>query len=78
MRRIAESIRKFYEDMVSLCAQHTLESDYNQVLSRKNNVTFNRVAGGDWQLSRIPFERLHLLELRQVAAGSWQPVLSLL
>ncbi|KIP06387.1 hypothetical protein PHLGIDRAFT_119015 [Phlebiopsis gigantea 11061_1 CR5-6] len=38
----------------------------------------SRVTGADagWQLSRYPFERLYLLQLRQVANGSWQPVLS--
>ncbi|KAI0092299.1 hypothetical protein BDY19DRAFT_991016 [Irpex rosettiformis] len=28
---------------------------------------------GDWDIRRIPFERLRLLELRQVSTGSWQP-----
>ncbi|KAI0764115.1 hypothetical protein BC629DRAFT_923830 [Irpex lacteus] len=32
----------------------------------------------DWWVSRIPFERLLLLELRHVSPGSWQPVLCLL
>ncbi|KAI0339078.1 hypothetical protein BDW22DRAFT_1422564 [Trametopsis cervina] len=29
-----------------------------------------------WDLSNIPFDRLRLLQLEHVAAGSWQPVLS--
>lgn len=56
IRRIAESVRNFYQE--------------------RNNAPFNQVAAGDWSLNRIPFERLYLLELRQVSPGSWQPVLS--
>ncbi|GJE92914.1 hypothetical protein PsYK624_090730 [Phanerochaete sordida] len=29
----------------------------------------------DWAVTRIPFEKLILLELRHVSDGSWQPVL---
>ncbi|EKM52700.1 uncharacterized protein PHACADRAFT_211919 [Phanerochaete carnosa HHB-10118-sp] len=31
-------------------------------------------AVADWQLQRIPFSALHLVELRNVSQGSWQPV----
>lgn len=30
----------------------------------------------DWWIRSIPFEQLHLVELRHVATGSWQPVIS--
>lgn len=29
-----------------------------------------------WQLARVPFEQVYLLELRHVGVGSWQPVLA--
>ena len=35
-----------------------------------------RGAEADWQLGRIPFSQLYLVQLRNVSAGSWQPVIA--
>lgn len=66
-----------YQDMVSSHTRHPLGSNYNNHFF-KQTVPCDPVAGADWQLGNIPFERLYLLELRQVTGGTWQPVLSLL
>ncbi|GJE92895.1 hypothetical protein PsYK624_090530 [Phanerochaete sordida] len=57
----------------------TLVHIANQVANRVREFYDNQraVVGTepDWNLSNIPFEDLYLVELRNVARGSWQPVI---
>lgn len=78
IKRIAESVQSFYQQMVSSHVRRPAESVIFISFFLKGNVPFDHVAGSGWHLTDIPFERLCLLELRQVSTGSWQPVLSLL
>ncbi|KIP06388.1 hypothetical protein PHLGIDRAFT_35967 [Phlebiopsis gigantea 11061_1 CR5-6] len=45
-----------------------VRSFYNDVASTEPNP--------DWHLGRIPFSQLYLVQLRNVSAGSWQPVIA--
>lgn len=52
-----------------------------QKVAKLISIFYNEMSGSpgdvsDWQLERIPFDRLYLIELRHVSRGSWQPVLS--
>ncbi|GJE92929.1 hypothetical protein PsYK624_090880 [Phanerochaete sordida] len=57
----------------------TLAHIANQVANRINDFYREQraVVGTepDWNLRDIPFESLYLVELRNVSAGSWQPVI---
>ncbi|GJE92957.1 hypothetical protein PsYK624_091160 [Phanerochaete sordida] len=57
----------------------TLAQIANQVANRIHEFyNEQRTVGGtepDWNLAGIPFDSLYLVELRNVSAGSWQPVI---
>ena len=74
-RKVAQAIHDFMQ--VNYHRDHCLIRSIDTAFLQATAETQSKETSEDWHTSRISFDQLTLVELRNVSVGSWQPVICL-